>query len=95
MFYTLSHHHYDPQQLQALIANIIEQDALLCWQDGVLLPIKYPTIFQPISHYYLLENDVVARDLLSYFSTQQTNFSLITLADLVKLTEEYHPQIGL
>ncbi|MFC0308902.1 DsrH/TusB family sulfur relay protein [Gallibacterium trehalosifermentans] len=94
MFYTFSRSEYDLQQLEELVAQITEQDAILLWQNGVLLPLKYPMLFQD-THYYVLENDVIARHLQHYFSPENTAFSLISLTDFVKLTEEYFPQISL
>ncbi|MFC0322723.1 DsrH/TusB family sulfur relay protein [Gallibacterium melopsittaci] len=95
MLYTFSRSQYDVQQLEELLAQITEQDMILLWQDGVLLPLKYPTVFQDNHHYCVLENDVIARNLQYYFSTENTLFSLISLTALVKLTEEYFPQISL
>ncbi|OBX09843.1 sulfur transfer complex subunit TusB [Gallibacterium salpingitidis] len=95
MLYTFSKSQYDQQQLAQLFSNVIEQDAILLWQDGVLLPVKYPTLFQPEQSYFLLENDIIARDLHYFFSENNTSFSIISLRDLVKLTEQYSPQVSL
>lgn len=95
MLYTFSKSQYDQQQLVQLFSNVTEQDAILLWQDGVILPIKYPTLFQPEQSYFLLENDITARDLHYYFSANRASFSIISLRDLVKLTEQYSPQVSL
>lgn len=89
MLYTLSKAQYDLNELQTTLAQLTADDRLVLWQDGVLLPIKYPQIFAQISP-LVLANDVVARGLADGYPAQQ-----ISLAELVEITERFYPQVGL
>ncbi|MDH2998452.1 hypothetical protein A1D22_10615 [Pasteurellaceae bacterium LFhippo2] len=84
MLYTFAKAQYDLEELKLNLAQISEQDAILLWQDGVLLMQKYPTLFQD-KNTYLLENDVTARGL----NLPNT----ISLSEFVSLTERYFPQV--
>ena len=88
MLYTLSKASYDPQELQQLIQHINEHAALLLWQDGVLQAGRSAPIFAPVKNLFVLENDLIARGLTADFRT-------ISLPELVKLTEQYHPHFAL
>ncbi|OOH90259.1 hypothetical protein BMT54_04995 [Pasteurellaceae bacterium 15-036681] len=85
MLYTFAKAQYDLEELKLNLAQIGEQDAILLWQDGVLLMQKYPTLFQD-KHIYLLESDVVARGL----NLPNT----ISLSEFASLTERYFPQVS-
>ena len=45
MLYTFSQADYAQRELEGYFANITENDAVVLWQDGVLLAIKYPHYF--------------------------------------------------
>lgn len=88
MLYTLSRADYDINQLQAIISQLTENDALLLWQDGVLQAVKKTQIFAKIPNLFILENDLIARGL-------ESNFPKISLQKFVELTEHYYPHIAL
>lgn len=88
MLYTLSRADYDINQLQAIISQLTENDALLLWQDGVLQAVKKTQIFAKIPNLFILENDLIARGL-------ESNFPKISLQKFVELTEQYYPHIAL
>lgn len=89
MLYTFSRSDYSELQLIGYLNHLTPQDALLLWQDGVLLAIKYPQLF---TNCYLLDIDVQARQLDKLLPPK---VRLISLLDLVKLTEQYSPQFCL
>jgi tRNA 2-thiouridine synthesizing protein B len=68
MLYTFANREYDIQWLQQIFQQLTAQDMVLLWQDGVLLPLKYPTLFNQLAQYLLLENDVVARGIAPVLS---------------------------
>lgn len=41
MLYTFSQAHYSETELQRYLTEITENDAVVLWQDGVLLAVKY------------------------------------------------------
>ena len=41
MLYTFSRTHYSETELQRYLTEITENDAVVLWQDGVLLAVKY------------------------------------------------------
>lgn len=88
MLYTLSRADYDIGQLQAIILQLTESDALLLWQDGVLQAVKNPQIFAKIPNLFILENDLIARGLVSHFPR-------ILMDELVTVTEKFYPQVAL
>lgn len=88
MLYTLSRADYDINQLQAIISQLTEHDALLLWQDGVLQAVKNPQIFTNVRNLFLLDVDLNARGLNTAFPTVDFN-------QLVKLSERFYPQIAL
>lgn len=88
MLYTLSRADYDINQLQAIMLQLTESDALLLWQDGILQAVKNPQIFAKIPNLFILENDLLARGLESHFPK-------IALNELVTLTENFYPQVAL
>lgn len=44
MLYTFSQAHYSETELQRYLTEITENDAVVLWQDGVLLAVKYGEI---------------------------------------------------
>lgn len=88
MLYTLSKAQYDLNELNQILTHITKHDALVLWQDGVLLALKYPQFFTHISNLFILANDIEARGI-------NPPFKSITLTELVCITEKYHPQVAL
>lgn len=87
MLYTLSKAQYDKQELAALLAQLQPTDALLLWQDGVLQAVKNPQLFANRENVFALAQDLTARNL-------SANITQVTLEQVVKLTEEFHPQVA-
>ncbi|MCW9717509.1 MULTISPECIES: DsrH/TusB family sulfur relay protein [unclassified Avibacterium] len=100
MLYTFAKADYDSQTLARYFAHFTQQDCLVLWQDGVLLPLKHPELFAQLSQpYYVLENDIHARNLQKiaphFVNNDENKVRLISLQNLVELTEQYFPQVGL
>ena len=94
MLYTFSQAHYSETDLQRYLTEITENDAVVLWQDGVLLVVKYGEMFtQCKGQCFVLEQDVLARNLTALLSNNKVRS--ISLADLVDLTAQYSPQIAL
>ena len=94
MLYTFSQAHYSETELQRYLTEITENDAVVLWQDGVLLAVKYGEILtQCKGQCFMLKQDVLARNLTALLSNNQVRS--ISLADLVDLTAQYSPQIAL
>lgn len=94
MLYTFSQAHYSETELQRYLTEITENDAVVLWQDGVLLAVKYGEMFtQCKGQCFVLEQDVLARNLTTLLSNNKVRS--ISLADLVDLTAQYSPQIAL
>ena len=94
MLYTFSRAHYSETDLQRYLTGITENDAVVLWQDGVLLAVKYREMFtQCKGQCFVLEQDVLARNLTALLSNNKVRS--ISLADLVDLTAQYSPQIAL
>ena len=94
MLYTFSQAHYSETELQRYLTEITENDAVVLWQDGVLLVVKYGEMFtQCKGQCFVLEQDVLARNLTTLLSNNKVRS--ISLADLVDLTAQYSPQIAL
>ena len=94
MLYTFSQAHYSKTELQRYLTEITENDAVVLWQDGVLLAVKYGEMLtQCKGQCFMLKQDVLARNLTALLSNNQVRS--ISLADLVDLTAQYSPQIAL
>ena len=94
MLYTFSQAHYSETELQRYLTDITENDAVVLWQDGVLLAVKYGEMLtQCKGQCFMLKQDVLARNLTALLSNNQVRS--ISLADLVDLTAQYSPQIAL
>ena len=94
MLYTFSQAYYSETELQRYLTEITENDAVVLWQDGVLLAVKYGEMFtQCKGQCFVLEQDVLARNLTALLSNNKVRS--ISLADLVDLTAQYSPQIAL
>ena len=88
MLYTLSKAQYDKQELTTLLAQLQPTDALLLWQDGVLQAVKNPQLFANRKNVFALTQDLQARNLTVTVET-------IYLEQVVRLTEEFYPQVSL
>ncbi|MDP0382672.1 DsrH/TusB family sulfur metabolism protein [Glaesserella parasuis] len=84
MLYTFSKAQYDLSTLNAILEQVIPDDVIVLWQDGVLQAVKYPQLFTNKT-VFVLQNDIEARGLTTTLPT-------ISLAMLVQLTEKYYPQ---
>lgn len=91
MLYTLSKAQYDNQELTALLAQLQPNDALLLWQDGVLQAVKNPQLFANRENVFALAQDLQARNLTAHLTA---NIEQVTLAQAVKLTEDFYPQLA-
>lgn len=93
MLYTLSQADYNNDELTFLLTNANDQDAVLLWQDGVLLAVKYPDLFTKCTaNCYALELDLNARNLAALIPPKVRP---ISMPFLVELTEHYTPQFGM
>lgn len=90
MLYTFSKAHYATQELQTLLAQVSENDAIVLWQDGVLQAVKNPQIFAN-QRIFALDNDVQARGLNHYIPE---HIQRISFDEFVRLTEQFYPQIA-
>ena len=88
MLYTLSKAQHDKQELTTLLAQLQPTDALLLWQDGVLQAVKNPQLFANRENVFALTQDLQARNLTVTVET-------ISLEQVVRLTEEFYPQVSL
>ncbi|PJG83220.1 DsrH/TusB family sulfur relay protein [Caviibacterium pharyngocola] len=95
MLFTFSQATYSSAELESYLLGASEQDCLVLWQDGVLLPLKYPNIFNRLTTTcYALENDLQARNLTE-FTRSFAKVRSISFTELVTLTERYTPQMAL
>ncbi|WP_032093902.1 sulfurtransferase complex subunit TusB [Necropsobacter rosorum] len=93
MLYTFSQADYNPAHLQRWLAQTTAQDAVLLWQDGVLLGVKYPDLFaRSAAACYALENDIAARGIRPLMPPQVRS---VSMDFLVALSERYFPQVAL
>lgn len=88
MLYTLSLSRYDLAELNEILEHLGEDDVLVLWQDGVLQAVKYPELFARGYHCFVLKQDLNARGL-------STTLPTIDMNELVRLSEQYTPHIGL
>ena len=94
MLYTFSQAHYSETELQRYLTEITENDAVVLWQDGVLLAVKYGEMFtQCKGQCFVLEQDVLARNVTALLPNNKVRS--ISLTDFVDLTAQYSPQIAL
>lgn len=93
MLYTFSQADYNNAELSAYLTNATAQDAVVLWQDGVLLAIKYPQLFTACqANCYALELDLQARNITALLPPKVRS---VSMPFLVELTERYTPQLGL
>ena len=94
MLYTFSQAHYSETDFQRYLTSITENDAVVLWQDGVLLVVKYGEMFtQCKGQCFVLEQDVLARNVTALLPNNKVRS--ISLTDFVDLTAQYSPQIAL
>lgn len=95
MLYTFSQADYDQQTLEIYVRNAGAADAIVLWQDGVLLAIKQADVLARCqAPCFVLENDLLARNLTALLP-ENTKVRSISLADFVAISEQYSPQIAL
>lgn len=85
MIYTLSKADFDAGPI---LDNLTEQDAVVLWQNGVLQAVKNPQKFAKYPNVFVLETDLTARDL-------KTDLKVISMEELVDITEKFYPQVAL
>lgn len=96
MLYTFSQSSYNTDELAGYLNQITSQDALVLWQDAVLLPLKHPQLFNNLNvPVTLLQIDVEARNLTEKLASTLANTQLISLQELVNVTTQFHPQFAL
>ena len=95
MLYTFSQAEYDQQTLEIYLRNANATDAIVLWQDGVLLAIKQADVLARCqAPCFVLENDLLARNLTALLP-ENAKVRSISLADFVAISEQYSPQIAL
>ncbi|ACS98364.1 hypothetical protein NJ8700_09735 [Aggregatibacter aphrophilus NJ8700] len=95
MLYTFSQADYDQQTLEIYLRNANATDAIVLWQDGVLLAIKQADVLARCqAPCFVLENDLLARNLTALLP-ENAKVRSISLADFVAISEQYSPQIAL
>ena len=95
MLYTFSQADYDQQTLEIYLRNANATDAIVLWQDGVLLAIKQADVLARFqAPCFVLENDLLARNLTALLP-ENAKVRSISLADFVAISEQYSPQIAL
>lgn len=88
-------HTISSSHLNLNIELLNSDDAVLFWQDGVILSLKSSSLLTDIhtktTQLYALDLDLKARGLDELVSDSIT---IVTLDQVVKLTEQYYPQIA-
>ncbi|ABR74129.1 hypothetical protein CBG46_01485 [Actinobacillus succinogenes] len=93
MLYTFSESGYDNVELERYFQFLAERDAVVLWQNGVVLLLKYPHLFADCrACCCAMENDIRARGLKDRIPA---SVKLISMSEFVALTEEFSPQIAL
>ncbi|MBN6068813.1 hypothetical protein HYE54_08755 [Aggregatibacter actinomycetemcomitans] len=95
MLYTFSQAHYSQAELARYLLNATAQDAVVLWQDGVLLALKQADLLARCkAQCMMLQEDILARNLTALLPSP-TKVRLISLTDFVAISEQYSPQIAL
>ncbi|MDG2960920.1 sulfurtransferase complex subunit TusB [Bisgaard Taxon 10/6] len=93
MLYTFSESVYDSIELERYFQLLTDRDAVVLWQNGVVLLLKYPHLFTKNSaSCYVMEDDIRARGLKNMIPSF---VNLISMSEFVTLTEQFSPQIAL
>ncbi|WP_392563025.1 sulfurtransferase complex subunit TusB [Orbus sturtevantii] len=87
MLHTVSSSNLDVDLINA-------NDAILFWQDGVILALennqKLITILTKTSKCYALDNDILARGLTPMIDKR---IAIINMEQVIALTQHYYPQM--
>ncbi len=96
MLYTFSQANYEQDVLAQYLTDVTAQDAVVLWQDGVLLALKHADYFSRCKAEYVvaLEPDISARHLTALWP-QASQVRFISIDEFVRLTERFFPQIAL
>ncbi|MBN6063354.1 DsrH/TusB family sulfur relay protein [Aggregatibacter actinomycetemcomitans] len=95
MLYTFSQAHYSPAELERYLLNATAQDAVVLWQDGILLALKQADLLARCkAQCIVLQEDILARNLTALLPSS-TKVRSISLVDFVAISEQYYPQIAL
>lgn len=95
MLYCFSQDSYSDSELEGYFSTMKELDAVVLWQGGVLLAIKYPHYFVNCkASCFALEEDISARNL-TLLLPEESKVRLISLSDFVGITTQFSPQIAL
>ncbi|OOF44087.1 hypothetical protein BKK51_09965 [Rodentibacter trehalosifermentans] len=95
MLYCFSQADYGFDKLLNLLSGVTENDAVVLWQDAVLLAVKYPRHFACCKgQCFAFETDISARNLTALLP-KESQVRLISLMELVEISEQYFPQIAL
>lgn len=93
MLYTFSESVYDSVELERYFQLLTDRDAVVLWQNGVVLLLKYPHLFTKNgASCYVMEADIRARGLKNMIPSF---VNLISMSEFVTLTEQFSPQIAL
>lgn len=86
-------HTINQHQVALDFAYLNEGDAILFWQNGVILALAHSEFLNKLAiknvSLYALENDLAARGLQHQVSPQ---VKMISLRELVDLTRDFFPQ---
>ena len=95
MLYTFSQADYDQQTLEIYVRNANATDAIVLWQDGVLLAIKQADVLARCqAPCFVLENDLLARNLTALLP-ENAKVRSMSLSDFVANSQQKYPQIAL
>ncbi|MBE2898793.1 hypothetical protein HPC37_08305 [Pasteurellaceae bacterium 20609_3] len=95
MLYTFSKSHYPEDELARILAHLRADDAVLLWQEGVMLAQTHRTLLISLNiPCYALAQDIKARNLSALFTTLPA-IEPIGLAELVRVSEQFYPQLAL
>ena len=95
MLYTFSKSHYDHDELMSSLQHLTSDDLLLFWLDGVLLPIKYPELFNKLENIQvILDADLQARNIAKILQQKAPQIISISMEKCVDITVQHSPQIA-
>ncbi|WP_294613502.1 sulfurtransferase complex subunit TusB [uncultured Gilliamella sp.] len=85
---TANHSLINPQLISA-------QDAVLFWQDGVIISLQNNSLLNVIlektTNCYILDSDIIARGLEPFIDPR---LKIINMQQVVELTTQYFPQMN-
>ncbi|MDP9499946.1 DsrH/TusB family sulfur relay protein [Bisgaard Taxon 45] len=95
MLYTFAEASYPERLLVDYLQRATPQDAIVLWQDGVYLCLKYPDLFLSLeAPCYALDIDMMARNMQSLINVNEI-IKPISVTQLVELSEKHFPQFAL